>query len=147
MKSFFGSAFVIFLCDQLTKIWALEALAQPISIFPGFFSLQLVFNTGSIWGIGAQWTSFLAWLGILVLVLLPFYIKKYSPHKIQWIMLGILCGGILGNTVDRFLRGYVIDFLDFYCGNTHWPCFNIADVAITTTCVLSVFCFKGKKVS
>ena len=137
MRYFFLSAFIVFICDQFTKILALATLAQPITVIPGFFSLQLVFNPGSIWGLGSQWTSGLAWLGIIVIVLLPFYLKKYSPSKIHWLLLGILCGGILGNTLDRFLRGYVVDFLDFYVKNSHWPCFNIADIAITSVCILS----------
>ena len=146
MKFFFLSAFIVFICDQLAKIWALSTLEQPITIIPGFFSLQLVFNTGSIWGIGTQWTYILAWLGIVVVLFLPFYFRKYTPSKCHWIMLGILCGGILGNTLDRFLRGYVVDFLDFYIKNSHWPCFNIADIAITSICVLSLFGFKSKKI-
>ena len=146
MRSFFLSAFIIFICDQLAKIWALATLAQPIIVIPGFFSLQLVFNTGSIWGMGSQWTYGLAWLGVVVVLFLPFYLRKHAPSRYQWILLGILCGGILGNTLDRFLRGYVVDFLDFYVKNSHWPCFNIADIAITSICILSLFRFKSKKI-
>lgn len=145
MRSFFWSAFLVFICDQLAKVWALSALAQPITVIPSFFSLQLVFNTGSIWGMGSQWTYGLAWLGLAVVFLLPFYLKKYAPSKSHWIMLGILCGGILGNTLDRFLRGHVVDFLDFYVKNSHWPCFNIADIAITSIGILSLLGVKRKR--
>ncbi len=145
MRCFCLSAFIVFICDQLVKIWALATLVQPITVIPGFFSLQLAFNTGSIWGIGSQWTSGLAWLGIVVVLFSPFYLKKHDPSKCHWIMLGILCGGILGNTWDRFLRGYVIDFLDFYIKNSHWPCFNIADIAITSICILSLWGVKSKR--
>ena len=146
MRRFFLSAFVVFICDQFAKAWALATLAQPIAVIPGFFSLQLVFNTGSIWGIGSQWTYGLAWLGIVVVLFLPFYLRKHTPSQCQWILLGILCGGILGNTLDRFLRGHVVDFLDFYVKNSHWPCFNIADIAITSICILCFFGFKSKKI-
>ena len=146
MRCFFWSALIVFIGDQLTKVWALLMLTQPIIVIPGFFSLQLVFNTGSIWGLGSQLTSGLAWLGIVAVILLPFYLKKQAPSKMHWILLGILCGGILGNTLDRFLRGYVVDFLDFYVKNTHWPCFNIADIAITSICIVSFFGFKRKKI-
>ena len=43
---------------------------------------------------------------------------------------GIL-GGALGNLLDRQLHGAVIDFLDFYVNNYHWPAFNVADIAIS----------------
>ena len=146
MRCFFLSAFIVFICDQFAKILALTTLAQPITVIPGFFSLQLVFNTGSIWGMGSQWTYGLAWLGVVVVLFLPFYLRKHAPSRYQWILLGILCGGILGNTLDRFLRGHVVDFLDFYVKNSHWPCFNIADIAITSICVLSLFGVKSKKI-
>ena len=146
MRCFFWSAFFVFICDQFTKIWALSVLAQPITVIPGFFSLQLVFNTGSIWGMGSQWTYGLAWLGVMVVLVLPFYLKKHASARCQWILFGILCGGILGNTLDRFLRGHVVDFLDFYVKNSHWPCFNIADIAITSICIVSLLGFKRKKI-
>ncbi len=145
MNVFFLSAFVVFLSDQLSKFWALNKLFQPIIVIPDFFSFRLVFNKGSIWGIGSELTYLLAWLGVLVVLFFPFYLKKIFTTKCQWIILGVLCGGILGNTFDRFFRGYVVDFLDFYIKNSHWPCFNIADIAITSTCLLSIFCFKSKE--
>ncbi|WP_163139564.1 signal peptidase II, partial [Arhodomonas sp. KWT] len=45
--------------------------------------------------------------------------------------LGLVLGGALGNVLDRMVHGYVIDFLDVYAGNWHWPAFNVADSAIS----------------
>ncbi len=42
-----------------------------------------------------------------------------------------MLGGALGNVLDRMVHGYVIDFLDVYAGNWHWPAFNVADSAIS----------------
>ena len=42
----------------------------------------------------------------------------------------LIVGGALGNLFDRMYHGFVVDFLDFYVGNSHWPAFNIADSAI-----------------
>ena len=43
----------------------------------------------------------------------------------------MIFGGAVGNMIDRIRFGYVVDFLDFYLKNLHWPAFNIADSAIT----------------
>lgn len=145
MNVFFLSTFIVLLSDQLSKIWALNSLIHPIVVIPDFFSFRLVFNKGSIWGIGSELTYLLAWLGVFVVLFLLFYFKKIFTTRSQWLVLGVLCGGILGNTLDRFFRGYVVDFLDFYIKNSHWPCFNIADLAITSTCLLSIFAFNSNK--
>ena len=42
----------------------------------------------------------------------------------------LILGGALGNTVDRLARGYVVDYLDIYWGEWHWPAFNMADIAL-----------------
>ena len=44
----------------------------------------------------------------------------------------LILGGALGNGIDRAVRGYVVDFLDFHWRGVHWPAFNVADMAITT---------------
>jgi len=51
----------------------------------------------------------------------------------------MIFGGALGNLIDRIRLGKVVDFLDFYIGNLHWPAFNIADSAITIGIVIYVF--------
>ena len=43
----------------------------------------------------------------------------------------MVLGGALGNLIDRIIYGYVIDFLDVFYGDWHWPAFNVADSAIT----------------
>jgi signal peptidase II len=44
--------------------------------------------------------------------------------------LALILGGAVGNLIDRLMYGHVIDFLDFYVKNWHWPAFNVADIAI-----------------
>jgi len=50
----------------------------------------------------------------------------------------LLLGGAIGNLIDRILRGYVVDFLDFHYSGWHWPTFNIADIAIFMGVVLII---------
>ena len=52
--------------------------------------------------------------------------------------LGFVVGGALGNVIDRFLHGAVVDFLDFHAAGYHWPAFNVADSAITIGVVILI---------
>jgi signal peptidase II len=56
--------------------------------------------------------------------------RPYYQGIIHQIALAAILGGAVGNVIDRFIYGAVIDFLDFYWGSYHWPAFNIADSAI-----------------
>ncbi len=50
--------------------------------------------------------------------------------------LSLVAGGAVGNLIDRVLTGRVVDFIDVYVGDWHWPAFNVADSAITVGVVL-----------
>jgi signal peptidase II len=52
--------------------------------------------------------------------------------------LALILGGALGNVIDRVIYGHVVDFLDFYLHNYHWPAFNVADCGITIGAVLLI---------
>ncbi|SJM93678.1 Lipoprotein signal peptidase (fragment) [Crenothrix polyspora] len=59
------------------------------------------------------------------------WLAKLKPHeKLLAIALSLVLGGAIGNLIDRLAYGYVIDFLDVYYQDWHWPAFNIADSAI-----------------
>ncbi|MFZ6044001.1 signal peptidase II, partial [Vibrio natriegens] len=66
-----------------------------------------------------------------VCALLVFWMRR-SPasNKLANSSYAMIIGGALGNLFDRMYHGFVVDFLDFYVGNYHWPAFNIADTAI-----------------
>lgn len=129
----------VLLIDQITKILVLSCDTLPVVIIPDFFSLSLVFNTGSIWGLGSAYTTLLAFLGVFVLFVLFIFVKKLKSRVDVVAILACLSGGVAGNTLDRLLRGSVVDFLDFYVKNWHWPCFNVADIAITCSCLYLFF--------
>ena len=52
--------------------------------------------------------------------------------------LGLVCGGAVGNLIDRLRWGEVVDFLDVFWKTHHWPAFNVADSAITVGVVLLI---------
>ena len=59
--------------------------------------------------------------------------------------LAFILGGAIGNLIDRVLHGEVIDFLDFYYSNYHWPAFNLADSFITIGVTITLFYLIGAK--
>ena len=62
--------------------------------------------------------------------ILVFFIKAKEDEKSISLSLSLVLGGAIGNLIDRFRYGEVVDFLDFYFHSYHWPAFNIADSAI-----------------
>lgn len=111
---------------------------QSISVIPGFFQFTLVHNRGAAFGIGSNWSTpiflIFSFVALIVVVSLLFQLK---PHeKLSAIALAMIVGGAVGNIFDRIRLGYVVDFLDVYIQNHHWPVFNIADSLITVGAVL-----------
>lgn len=136
-------AIATFVLDQISKTWIYLAVAfeaERIAVIPGFFYIVHWGNTGAAWGI-FQGMSF--WLALLAVVALAVIYKlrhhlalRTMPGQVSF---GFLCGGILGNLVDRLVHGYVIDFLDFRIGEYAWPAFNVADSAICVGVALYIF--------
>ena len=72
--------------------------------------------------------------------------KNKFPGKINTYAIILLVPGIMGNLVDRLWHGYVVDFLDFYINNSHWPSFNVADSCICISAgLLFISAFKGEE--
>ncbi|MBW1710662.1 MAG: signal peptidase II [Deltaproteobacteria bacterium] len=126
----------LILADQLTKLIVWNLLKPPagsIKVIPDLFDLTLILNTGVAFGLlaGARSVlrvSILAGMTLLAvaLIVLLIYKSKEEKHVLLW-GLSLVCGGALGNLIDRIRLGAVVDFLDFYIGSVHWPAFNLAD--------------------
>jgi signal peptidase II len=134
---------LVLLLDQATKLWAdayLE-LAQPVPILP-FFNLTLLYNTGAAFSFLADAGGWQRWLfsGIAVLVsgFILLWMAKLKRSQL-WLgcALALILGGAIGNNlIDRLIYGHVIDFIDVYYQQWHWPVFNIADSAITIGAIM-----------
>lgn len=149
---YFLILFLLFI-DQVSKtiITASLDLYESRVIVPGFFNLTYIRNRGAIFGFFAHHQSFivyalltLASLAALGLVVTYFY-KTPSSEFFLKISLSLILAGALGNLTDRLFRGSVIDFLDFYLKDWHWPFFNVADSCITVGALLLLFIFFFKK--
>ncbi len=123
----------IIVLDQITKhlISLKFELSDSVVILPSFFSLTYVRNIGAAWGMLGGWNGVLVALSAVVLVLLIVFRRSFlTDSLIHRVSLGLMLGGIVGNLFDRIRLQYVIDFLDFYWRNHHFPAFNVADSSI-----------------
>jgi signal peptidase II len=68
---------------------------------------------------------------IATIMLLFFHFRMKNPTGLKTILLALVFGGAIGNLYDRIFRGYVVDFIDVYIKNFHWPVFNLADTYIS----------------
>ena len=145
------SAAVIVL-DLWTK-WLVVAridLHESVPLIPSFFQLVHVRNTGAAFGIGANADSrivpLLLNIGAIAVfcVVVVYALRSAVSDRVLQVGLHLILGGAIGNLLDRFRFGYVVDFLDVYIGNHHWPAFNVADSAICIGIALLFFDMKKK---
>ena len=129
-------AVVVVILDQLTKYVASASLEmyQPIAVMP-MLNWTLMHNPGAAFSFLANESGWQRWffsvIAIVVSVVIVLWIKRLEQHeKWQAIALALILGGALGNVIDRIWLGYVVDFIDVYYEQWHWPAFNIADSAI-----------------
>lgn len=129
--------------DQLSKQWILQIYQlgdwTPVT---GFFNLVRAHNTGAAFSFLASAGGWQRWLftgiGAVATVLIVWQLRSHRGHKLFSLALSCILGGAIGNVLDRLMHGYVVDFLDFYWGNSHFPAFNLADVAISVGAVLLI---------
>lgn len=136
--AYFVIILVTVAADQLTKFFVVDLLQlyESREIISGFFNLVYVTNKGAAFSfladVHSPWRHYF-FLGIGSVALVGLTIAYWKLRKIQPLYcwpLALIAGGAVGNLIDRVRFGAVIDFLDFYVGNMHWPAFNVADSAI-----------------
>jgi len=117
--------------DQLSKRWAVERLlpGPEIQLWPGVFHLTYVENSGAAWSLFADSAEFLKWVSLGVAIALALLALRSSSLNLwEQVGYGLIWAGAVGNGIDRFLNGYVVDFFNFVW--ISFPVFNVADVAI-----------------
>jgi signal peptidase II len=131
-------ALAVVALDQLSKRWALHNLPAglPRKFLPGVLDFHLVSNTGAAFSLFTGAPRLLALVSLVVSAGLLLWILR-EPLGGRWASLGFgfLLGGALGNGLDRWRWGAVVDFLALV--PIQFPVFNLADVAIN----LAVLCF------
>ena len=144
----FSIALLSILIDQLSKYFVennLEIFINGLVILEGV-NLVYVQNKGISFGMlsNLNITFFLGLLSLIISCYIFFLIFK-SDDQLEFTGLSLILGGALGNGFDRLKNGYVIDFIDIYYNNLHWPAFNFADSFITIGAILFFYCIFVKK--
>ena len=121
--------------DQLTKLAVSTLMYYGQSIpLTGFFNLVHVWNTGAAFSFLADAGGWQRYFFIVITlgVSIALVVMLRKPRtRTEALGYSLVLGGALGNGFDRVVRGYVVDYLDFYWRNWHWPAFNVADSGIT----------------
>ncbi len=127
---------LVLILDQASKLTVAGSmrLFESIPLSPGF-NLTYVHNTGAAFSFLAQAGGWQRWLfaGLAVVMssIIAVWLLRLQKHEtLMAAALSMVLGGAIGNLIDRVAYGYVIDFLDVYYQDWHWPAFNIADSAI-----------------
>jgi signal peptidase II len=141
---YFAIAIIVLLLDQLSKWSALSNLQMgiPEPVLP-FMNWLLLFNPGAAFSFLAQGSGWQRWfftiIGLAASAYIIWLLYKSQSEKLLCIALSLILGGALGNVLDRVMYGAVVDFIDLYYGNWHWPAFNIADSAICVGAALIIW--------
>lgn len=136
-------ALLILVIDQGVK--TLVDLNTPLGwsfMVTEFFNLVHVLNTGAAFSFLAAAGGWQRWFFLAIALAVSawlFSILRKPRDPREALSLSLILGGALGNALDRAARGHVIDYLDFHLWGSHWPAFNLADIAITLGAVLMVF--------
>ena len=144
----------IILLDQITKYYVMQGmrLHETIPVIQDVFNLTYIRNPGAAFGMLASTSSsfrlvFFGATSIFALILLStIYFRLRADDWAGQVSVSAILGGAVGNMLDRLRFGEVIDFLDFYVGQYHWPAFNVADAAISVGVVFLIihFAFEQK---
>ncbi len=128
--------------DFLSKVWAISRLKDqpPIHIIGDFLQLTFITNSGAAFSLATNATLFLSSFALIVSAGIIYFAWRITST--YWgIALGLVLGGIFGNLFDRIfrepyaLKGRVVDWIEL----THWPVFNLADMAIVSSACFIAF--------
>jgi signal peptidase II len=137
------------LSQKLVAFWRLTHLeryaTEPFVVFRPLWRMNYVENPNAAFGLGAFLPSgprhalFLIFAALAIGAVLWFYSRLGERQRLQQVTLALVLAGAVGNVIDRVVRRYVIDFVEWYWWNRpdlRWPTFNVADSMLTVGIVL-----------
>ncbi len=137
---FLGLAAAVVIVDQATKAW-LVGLLEPgerLSVIGDLVRLVHGQNDGAIFGLFRDQALLFGIVSLGVVGLIVWYHGSSGRNTLLSIALGLLLGGAIGNALDRFRLGYVVDWVDIGIGDLRFYTFNVADSAVTGAVLLLI---------
>jgi signal peptidase II len=137
----YALAVLVVVLDQASKMAIMSAFQLGEGrVLTDFFNLVFVFNRGAAFSFLAGADGWQRWFFAALAIGVSGYITvlftKHRADRLMCAALSLIMGGAIGNVIDRFVHGAVVDFLDFHAAGWHFPAFNLADSAITLGVVL-----------
>jgi signal peptidase II len=135
---FLGIAAVVVVLDQLSKAWLTSMLdpGERLEIVGDLLRFVHGQNTGALFGMFRDQALLFAIVSVGVIGLIVWYHGSSGRNTLLSVALGLLLGGAIGNMIDRFRLGHVIDWVDAGIGDLRFYTFNVADSAITCSILL-----------
>lgn len=139
---FLWLSLVLIVLDQISKQWVMHSfeLYESIALMPNL-NFTYVHNYGAAFSFLSDSGGWQRWfftaIALAVSAVLVIWLRR-NPANLwrQNLAFALILAGAIGNVIDRIVFGYVIDFVDVYAGDWHWPAFNVADMAITIGAIL-----------
>lgn len=137
MLPWIALALVLLVADQFTKVLIAGYYHYGDSTYvTSFFNIVRAHNTGAAFSFLAAASGWQRWLftgiGIAATIFILVLLKKHAGQRLFCFALACILAGAIGNVIDRLVRGYVVDFLQFHWHEAwYFPAFNVADMAIT----------------
>ena len=138
--------------DVATKWWAVDRLfpqRMPHGLFGDWLRLTLIYNPGAAFGLNlgqySRWIFMVLTLVALVILSRLYRATRPGDHP-RALSLALVCGGALGNLIDRVRSASgVVDFIDVGIGDSRWPTFNVADMAVSLGAFLLAWVLWGEE--
>ena len=134
-------SFIVVVLDQITKLVVkhLFFLGESITVFGDWFRFTYIENPGMAFGIRIGGRYFFTIFASIATIVILYYLYRLRKEELaSRVSLALIFGGAIGNLIDRFAYGRVIDFIDIGFGNIRWPVFNIADSAVSVGMVILI---------
>lgn len=132
---------IVVIIDQSSKLSVkyFFEYGKPHKIIGNFLRLTYIENPGMAFGIEFGGQMFFTVFALMATVIIFVYIVRARSEKLPLrLALALILGGAIGNLIDRFMYGKVIDFIDIGLKNNRWPIFNMADSAVTIGMVILI---------
>jgi signal peptidase II len=133
-------ALAVVILDQVSKAWLVSTVApgEQLQLVGDYLRLVFSHNSGALFGLFRDQAVLFGIVSLGVVGLILAYHGRSGRNLYLSVTLGLLLGGAIGNLIDRFRLGYVVDWIDMGIGDIRFWTFNVADAAVSTAIVLLI---------